>query len=205
MEGTVEKAYSPKEVFTTLDIGDSTLRKWCLALEKHGYGFIRNDKNSRLYVEGDLVVLKHFQNLTKQNMPLDNAAALVVDRFGKGTFEVSTVSVPVEIEEEEQRYFERSYDEDIQELKELITSQSEVITKQSELIKDLVTRMDQQQKYIDVKLSKHDELLLEAIKESRTESQETKRLLLEAQTVAQKANQVEEKKPRKGIMKWFNK
>ena len=31
-------------------------------------------------------------------MPLDNAAKLVVDRFGKGAFEVSTVSVPVEKE-----------------------------------------------------------------------------------------------------------
>ena len=180
MHETIEKAYSPKEVFTTLGIGDSTLRKWCLALEKNGYGFIRNDKNSRLYVEGDLVVLRHFQNLTKQNMPLDNAAMLVVDRFGKGTFEVGTVSVPAEIEEE-QRDFNRYYDEDIQELKELVTTQSEVITKQTNLIKDLVTRMDQQQKYIDEKLAKQDEkltkrdeLLLEAIKESRTESQETK-------------------------------
>ena len=61
-----EKAYSPKEVFTTLGIGDSTLRKWCIALEKNGYGFIRNDKNSRVYVEGDLVVLRHFQNLVNK-------------------------------------------------------------------------------------------------------------------------------------------
>ena len=34
-------------------------------------------------------------------MQLDNAAKLVVDRFGKGTFEVGTVSVPVENEEEQ--------------------------------------------------------------------------------------------------------
>ena len=90
-------------------------------------------------------------------------------------------------------------------MKDLVTNQSEVITKQTELIKDLVTRMDQQQKYIDEKLAKQDErltkqdeLLLEAIKESRTESQDAKRLLLEAQ-------QVEEKKPRKGFMRWFSK
>ena len=87
MNEKIEKAYTPKEVFTTLDIGDSTLRKWCLSLEKNGYEFIRNEKNSRIYVEGDLVVLRRFfQNLVKENMPLDNAAKLVVDRFGKGAF-----------------------------------------------------------------------------------------------------------------------
>lgn len=51
MEGitvdSYEKAYTPKEIILTLDIGDSTLRKWCLALEKKGYLFIRNDQNKR--------------------------------------------------------------------------------------------------------------------------------------------------------------
>jgi hypothetical protein len=58
----------------------------------------------------------------------------------------------------------------------------------------MATRMDQQQKYID-------QQLLVSVRES----QETKRLLLEAQTVAKEAKQVEEKKPRKGILKWFSK
>ena len=84
--------------------------------------------------------------------------------------------------------------EEIQELRDLTG-------KQTNLIKDLVTRMDQQQRYIDEKLTKRDELLLETLRES----QETKRLLIEAQTVAQEAKQVEEKKPRKGILKWFSK
>jgi hypothetical protein len=63
MNETTEKAYSPKEMSITLDIGDSTLRKWCIALENNGYGFIRNDQKNRVFVEGDLVVLRHFQNL----------------------------------------------------------------------------------------------------------------------------------------------
>src|SRR3954469_22243964 len=113
MNEQIEKAYSPKEMFTTLDIGDSTLRKWCLALEKNGYVFIRNDKNNRLYVESDLVVLRHFQNLIKQhNMQLDNAAKAVVDRFGKGAFEASTGIVPVE-SVEEHRSLEHSNEDTI--------------------------------------------------------------------------------------------
>ena len=49
MENTFEKAYTPREVKTTLDISDSALRKWCLALERNGYKFIRNDKKNRIF------------------------------------------------------------------------------------------------------------------------------------------------------------
>jgi hypothetical protein len=160
MNEKIEKAYTPKEVFTTLEIGDSTLRKWCLALEKNGYEFIRNDKNSRIYVEGDLVVLRHFQNLVKENMPLDNAAKLVIDRFGKGAFEVSTLSVPNE-KQKERRDLDHS-NEDIKELKSLVNNQSE-------LIKELITRMDQQQKYIDERLEQRDRKLMESLRESQEE------------------------------------
>lgn len=165
-----EKAYSPKEMFITLDIGDSTLRKWCIALEKNGYEFIRNEKNSRVYIENDLVVLRHFQNLIKQhNMQLDNAAVLVIDRFGKGAFEVSTVTVP-SVKEENQRDLERSNSEDIEELKQLVM-------KQNELIKDLINRMDQQQKYIDDSLNRRDERLTKTIEESM----ETRKLIATAE------------------------
>ena len=164
MNEKIEKAYTPKEVFTTLDIGDSTLRKWCLSLEKNGYEFIRNEKNSRIYVEGDLVVLRHFQNLVKENMPLDNAAKLVVDRFGKGAFEVSTVSVPVDKDAFEvgTDIVPEEKNNDIKELKDLVNNQSE-------LIKELISRMDQQQKYIDETLKERDRKLMESLRESQEE------------------------------------
>lgn len=209
MDETIEKAYTTKEISLTLDIGTSTLRKWCLALEENGYFFARTDSHRRLFIDRDLVALRYFQKLVQgENFSLDNAAKVIASKYKTEASESRTPSVPLE----DERYFERSYVEDIEELKELITNQSEVMTKQNELIKDLVTRIDQQQKYIDEKLArqderltKRDELLLEAIKESQSESQETKRLLLEVQTVAEEAKQVEEKKPRKGFMKWFSK
>lgn len=174
MDERTEKAYSPKEVFTTLDIGDSTLRKWCLALEKHGYGFIRNDQNTRVYVESDLVVLRHFQNLVKQhNIQLENAATLVIDRFGKGTFEVRTGIVPVE-KEEEHRDLIRS-DEVINKLLEHIKQQEEFIEQQKEFNRELLNRLDQQQKYIDERLEQRDQKFMESLRES----QETKQQLLQ--------------------------
>lgn len=187
MNEKVEKAYTPKEVFTTLAIGDSTLRKWCLALEKNGYEFIRNDKNSRLYVEGDLVILKHFQNLVKENIPLDNAAKIVVDRFGVGAFDTRTVSVPVEKHEERQD-LNRSTNEDINELKGLVENQNE-------LIKELISRMDQQQKYIDETLKERDRKLIESLRES----QEERKALLQLAAVR------EEEKKKGFFARLFNK
>jgi hypothetical protein len=205
MDETIEKAYATKEISLTLDIGSSTLRKWCLALEENGYYFARTDNQKRLFVARDVVALRYFQKLVQgENFSLDNAAKVIASKYKVEASESRTPSVLLE-NEEEQSYFWHSYEEDMEEIKELVTNQSEVITKQTELIKDLVTRMDQQQKYIDEKLAKQDELLLDAIRESQRESQETKQLLLTAQTVAQEAKQVEEKKPRKGIMKWFSK
>ncbi|WP_144481472.1 MerR family transcriptional regulator [Cytobacillus oceanisediminis] len=190
---TFEKAYSPKEISITLGVGDSTLRKWCIALEKNGYNFIRNDQNNRVYVDSDLVVLKHFQNLVKQhNMQLENAAILVVDRFGKGAFESVTGIVPSE-KTEEQRDFSRSSEEVISQLLEHIKHQDEFNQK-------LIKRLDQQQKYIDERLNRLDERQKERdnmLLESLRASQETKQLLLEAKTAE------EQKKPRKGIMRFF--
>lgn len=162
MDERTEKAYSPKEVFTTLDIGDSTLRKWSIALEKNGYGFIRNDKNRRIYVEGDLVVLRHFQKLVQDhNTPMDNAAMLVIDRFGNGAFEASTVSVPAE-KEDEQSDLDRSNAEDIKELKQ-------TIDKQNTLLQELMKKMDQQKKYIDSRLEERDRKLMESLRQSQEE------------------------------------
>lgn len=169
MDERTEKAYTAKDVFTTLNIGDSTLRKWCLSLEKNGYKFIRNEKNRRIYVEGDLVVLRHFQQLVQEhNTPMENASALVIDRFGMGAFEAGThasthtiLSVSDE-KEEEQREINRYNDEDIKELKAMVIEQSE-------LIKELVARLDKQQKYIDESLERRDRKLMEAMRQSQEE------------------------------------
>jgi DNA-binding transcriptional MerR regulator len=165
---TTEKAYTTKEVSTTLNIGDSTLRKWCLALEKNGYKFLRNEQNKRLFVEKDLVVLRHFQQLVQENnVPLDNAAMLVVDRFGNGPFEVRTGIVRKE-ENEEHRDLKR-YEEVIQQL-------LDHIDKQEKFNQELLKRLEQQQKYIEERLNERDKMLMESIRES----QETRKLLAAA-------------------------
>jgi len=58
-----EKAFWTKEVAETLQIGASTLRKWCLALENEGYEFVKGAKKSRAFLEKDIVLLRRMKAL----------------------------------------------------------------------------------------------------------------------------------------------
>lgn|SRR5690625_1134322 len=56
-----EKAYWTHEIATYLDISNSTLRKWCIELEKQGYTFTKSENGSRAYLVRDrdlLLILK---------------------------------------------------------------------------------------------------------------------------------------------------
>jgi hypothetical protein len=187
---TYEKAYSPKEISLTLDIGDSTLRKWCIAMEKEGYHFIRNDQNKRVFIDADLVPLRHFKELVQNHhMQLENAAKIIVDRFGRGAFEPGTGIVPAELD----RDSFRSDTEVISKLLEHIERQEERYEAQESFNRELLERLDKQQKYIEERLNDRDEMLLQSIREQ----QETKQLLL--------ASKEEEKKVRKGLFRFFSK
>jgi DNA-binding transcriptional MerR regulator len=160
-----EKAFTTKEVSVTLDIGDSTLRKWCLALEKNGYQFIRNDQNKRLYTDRDLVALRHFQVLVQQNnFPMENASLVVASRF-QGEASESGTGIVLQENEEIKRSSERY---------EALETK---INEQQELIKALIQRLDERD-------NRRDQLLMQHIKEI----QETKQLLL-----ASKEEEKEEK------------
>lgn len=75
----MEKTYWTKEISTILGIGTSTLRKWCILLEKRGYQFARDDYDRRAYTKADLVILERLRSLIKENqMPLNMAADFIL-------------------------------------------------------------------------------------------------------------------------------
>src|SRR5690606_2037217 len=134
MRGT-EKPYSPKDIALALDLGDRTIRKWCLALEQEGYLFSRTDNNRRVLFERDLVVLRHFQELVQvQNMSTENAARIVAPKFKDSTFEQSNSNNGVPVVRDDSPQLEKILDE-IEQLKELN--------------KSLLTRLEEQQTYIE--------------------------------------------------------
>jgi DNA-binding transcriptional MerR regulator len=192
MKGT-ETPYSSKEIVARLEIGDSTLRKWCLALEEQNYNFIRTDQNKRMFTEKDSYVLNQFKHLVKdKNMSINNAAAIVAAKYVNEVFSSETEIEQI-LQEVPVPVFPH---ETLQELKA-------EIEQVKDLNRMLLNRLDEQQKYIEKRLngieerqSERDNTLLESLRAS----QETKQLLLEAKEAEQ------QKKPRKGLFKkWFNK
>lgn len=197
MERT-ETSYTAKDIALSLDIGDSTLRKWCLALEEHEYTFFRTDQNKRLFTEKDIIVLRHFQQLVKEkNMSMNNAALIVTSRFKKEAFSTETAIEQFENEMNNVPTM-RSDAPLIQELFDKMQTMEEQQKQLLEMNRTLLTRLDEQQKYIDERIGKRDEYLMQSLRES----QETKKLLLEVREQQQKDE--EQKKNRKGFMRFFS-
>ncbi|WP_255265225.1 DUF3967 domain-containing protein [Parageobacillus toebii] len=84
------------------------------------------------------------------DMTLEQAAEAVMAWVRQSNMAVSVIEKKTESER---------YNDDIQALKEMVA-------KQNELLKELMMRLDQQQKYIEESLKKRDELLMQSLKES---------------------------------------
>ncbi len=162
-EHKFEKVYTTKEMSLTLNIGTSTLRKWCLSLEENGYTFLRAENNRRLFVERDLIALRYFQKLVQgENFSLENSSKVIISRYKSEASESGTPSVLVHDEEK---------NKDLKRSDEVMQSLLDHIDKQEQFNRDLLERLDQQQKYIDERLEKRDNLLMDSLKESREERQ----------------------------------
>jgi DNA-binding transcriptional MerR regulator len=179
-------AYSPKEIAGMLDIGDSTLRKWCIALEEQGYFFTRTDNKRRLFFDKDIIVLKHLRELVQvQHLSLENATKVVTTKYKQDERDAS--------EHQNGTSDERSLESDTQK----ILNRLEQLENFNMTLLDTI---DKQQKYIEERLDKQEERMEKRdsmLMESLRESQETKRLMIEAKEEAEK------KKQRKGILSWF--
>lgn len=128
-----EKAYWNKDVSRLLGIADSTVRKWCLALERNGYTFIRGHKESRAFLKHDINALKHFQDLTKVgSFTIEQAAKIVVEQYSDRRDSDITASVPSNNERSES--VAESY------LKKMVELQQEQVDVNKELLKRLSER-----------------------------------------------------------------
>ena len=156
---SIEKAYWNHEVARYLDIGESTLRKWCIELEKNGYIFIKGAKDSRAFTEHDLNALNHFKQMLKNKKhTMKQAALVVIEKYGdrKGENVRTTPDMP-----ENNRSIENLENM----IKQLIESHEE----QKEFNKALLEKLDQQNRYIKESLDKRDQLLLKSLRESQDE------------------------------------
>lgn len=154
----IQAVYSSSDVAVTLKIQESTLRKYCLILEKNGYEFLKNENGHRAFFDADSIVLKKFIELKNgSDMTLEQAAKSVV-AWKKGT-DIT------ERDTEESRYVARYND-----LIEEFTSFKE---NQENFNKELLNQLRKQQEYISDKLEERDQKLMLTLKETL----ETKRQL----------------------------
>lgn len=160
------KVYSPADIAKLLEVKESTLRKYSILLEDHGYKFQRNNQNQRWYNDSDITALRKLVTLkSNTDMSLKECAEQVYLWVNGSDITQPSTVVHNDI---------KRHDNDITELKTLMS--------------ELINKMDQQQKYIDERLNKHDELLVQSLRESM----ETRKQLAAAQ-------QEEENKKNKGF------
>lgn len=152
----LQAVYNSSDVAVTLKIQESTLRKYCLILEKSGYEFLKNENGHRAFFDADSIVLKKFIELKNgSDMTLEQAAKSVVAwKNGNDITEHDT---------EDSRYIARYNDllEDFKDFKE----------NQENFNKELLNQLQKQQEYISDKLEERDQKLMLTLKETM----ETKR------------------------------
>jgi len=153
-----ENAYHSKEIAKELDIGTSTIRKWCLLLEEKGYKFIRNEKNQRVFIQKDINILKRFKELTQNDgMTLENAINTVIEEYNR-----DDISSHNAIENDNIKRYEEKID--------LLL---EHVENQQKFNQELLKRLEEQQVFINENLEKRDKYLMNLVRET----QETKRLI----------------------------
>lgn len=81
-----ERAYWTHEIAESLSISDSTLRKWCLELERHGYVFVKGENNSRAFLVRDLDLLARIKHYVRvENLTIEQAVSQSLQEFEAST------------------------------------------------------------------------------------------------------------------------
>ena len=75
----MEKAYWNHEVAERLQMGNSTLRRWCLELEKQGYVFSKGEQESRAFTEQDVLILEKIRKLHNEGEKLKYVIKQVIN------------------------------------------------------------------------------------------------------------------------------
>lgn len=74
------KELSNSEVSRMIDVGESTLRKYCLELKKNGYNFYKETNKNRSFDKHDLYALTFFKELIKLKGKTKEEAAVIVSK-----------------------------------------------------------------------------------------------------------------------------
>lgn len=175
--------YSTKEVSEKLEVGASTIRKWCLLFEAKSYHFSRNPKDQRQFYEKDIKLLERFKTLTHDDgVMLENAIDLVLKEFDVLNLNQQDVDTEptndLVLQRDMLRYNDiiRILQDEKEEEKAFREEQKKQWEEQQKFNRKLVEMLAEQQRYISERLDKRDQQLLASMREV----QETKKLIATA-------------------------
>lgn len=150
---TTEKAYWTNEVAEMVGVSDSTIRKWCIELEKNGYQFMKGANDSRAYTEQDIFAIRKFQTLLKENkLTKESAAVLITEQFkqkeneGTPPVQVDNGVSPIrllvaQIKSVEDRFAEMAETIEQQDrLLKVLSQQKDPIEERQQRITDMITQ-----------------------------------------------------------------
>lgn len=154
-----ENLYWSKDVSSQLNIGASTLRKWCLLLEEKGYVFTRDEQERRVYRAEDIDLLREIQTRMKNtNTTLEAALSHVLSLHP--TLQLQPSPPP----KEEAVPSHPVEDLRIDQLLEYVGTLVRHIERQEAFNVELLERLKKQEAYIEVALMR-DEKMRIAMKE----------------------------------------
>lgn len=154
----IQAVYGNNDIAGVLQIKESTLRKYCVMLEKSGYEFLKNEHGHRAFFDNDVIVLRKMISLKNDaDMTLEEAVKAVVAWKNGNDVVVSDT--------EEKPYITR-YSDLMEEFK---TFQEQQLNFNKELIQEIRSQSQEirrQREYIEHRLEERDRLLIESIRTS---------------------------------------
>ena len=96
--GINERAYWTHEAAEQIGVGESTLRKWAIELEKNGYSFLKGEQEARAFLDKDILVLIRLKELVRGERKSVKEASTIVAEEARTT----PVHEIVKVEEREQ-------------------------------------------------------------------------------------------------------
>lgn len=143
-----EKTYLTSEVSKMLGMATTTIRKYSQSLESKGYSFTKGKgtgkKQARLFTEKDVTVLRYLKEIREEtNITVERATSIVIERFGKGSTQDALPKKAPETTKIER------YDEQHDELKEILKHQNDIINKLADEVAELREEVHNQNKQLE--------------------------------------------------------
>lgn len=147
----IQAVYGSSDIADVLGIQESTLRKYCLLLEKSGYEFLKNEHGHRAFFDADVIVLRKMISFKNDaDMTLEEAVKSVV-AWNKGN--------DITVSDIEEKQYVARYNDLLGEFK---TFQQQ----QMGFNKELIEEIQKQRDYIEKRLEERDRLLIESMRQT---------------------------------------